>query len=255
MERILGMKIIKIFPIILIIIFLSSCVSKVSIRRINANSLDTTSIQKNYRKNYNIGQMQTAFVGESIIRAKEVTVTTYRETHMGWKPTDNFTMQGSGVTISGYKDTSYPIKGDTYLDGKLFSILHLKGNPLPFYKVLIDEDGNVYHKAINREVVMVWDFKLQPPNVKFLKDYSQKEYDEETPGNINYELIYGGTDGKTIKITYREYTSEDMARQAFYQDLVFDANSDYIRFKKNRIKVHEVTNEKIVYIVTEDGLN
>ena len=72
---------------------------------------------------------------------------------------------------------------------------------------------------------------------------------------MNYELIYGGTDGKSLTITYREYTADDLARPAFYQNLVYESKKSRIRFKETVIEIHEATNEKIVYTVISDGLN
>jgi len=71
-------------------------------------------------------------------------------------------------------------------------------------------------------------------------------------GYLNYELLYGGTDGKSIIINYREYTSDDVARPAFYQNLVYESKAEYIRFKNIRIRVHEATNEKIIYTIERD---
>ena len=53
----------------------------------------------------------------------------------------------------------------------------------------------------------------------------------------------------------REYTSEDLARPAFYQNLVYESNKKRIRFKDTIIEIHEATNEKIVYTVISDGLD
>ncbi len=46
---------------------------------------------------------------------------------------------------------------------------------------------------------------------KWQKILTKKDY-------YNYELVYGGTDGKSIAIDYREFTSDDLASPAFYQN-------------------------------------
>jgi hypothetical protein len=51
---------------------------------------------------------------------------------------------------------------------------------------------------------------------------------------------------------YREYTPDNLARPAFYQNLTYPKDSSYVRFKQLKIKVNAVTNELIKYIVEED---
>ncbi len=71
---------------------------------------------------------------------------------------------------------------------------------------------------------------------------------------LQRELIFGGVNDISINMSYREYTPDDRARQAFYQNLSFQTTADVIRFQNIKIKVHEVSNEKIVFTVLEDGL-
>ena len=72
---------------------------------------------------------------------------------------------------------------------------------------------------------------------------------------VNFELIYTGTDNTSLFMTYREYTPDNLARPAFFQNLVYPANSDTIRFRDIKIKVHDKANSQIVYTVTEDGFS
>jgi hypothetical protein len=69
-----------------------------------------------------------------------------------------------------------------------------------------------------------------------------------------YELIYSGKNDVSLNATYREYSSDDLARQAFFQNLTYQANAKQIRFKDFVIQIHNVTNEQITYTILEDGL-
>ncbi len=71
-------------------------------------------------------------------------------------------------------------------------------------------------------------------------------------GYINYELVYSGTDGQSLKISYREYTSDNLARASFYQDLVFNLSQPTIGFRDVVIEVHAASNEAIEYTVISD---
>lgn len=66
--------------------------------------------------------------------------------------------------------------------------------------------------------------------------------------------MYSGTDGKSMRLVYREYTPDDMARAAFFQDVTYEQNSKIIQFRKIKISVHEATSQSIKYTVLEDGL-
>jgi hypothetical protein len=77
-----------------------------------------------------------------------------------------------------------------------------------------------------------------------------------------HELLYSGTDGKTLLVAYREYSAQDesaaggdfFARPAYAQDLRYDLSaSDVIVFRAYRIRVVEATNEAIRVVVLSDG--
>jgi hypothetical protein len=121
-----------------------------------------------------------------------------------------------------------------------------------YYRILIKPDGSVHSKILNNDIVMFYTFTSSRPDVNFT--ISSKEQVNYTALKLNYELIYGGTDGKSITITYREYTGQDLVRPAFFQNLVYDRNEKNIRFRDTMIQIYDVTNEKIVFTVLSDGL-
>jgi hypothetical protein len=71
---------------------------------------------------------------------------------------------------------------------------------------------------------------------------------------INYELIYGGKDTTGLHIVYREYTGDEIARQAFYQNLNYENKAKTIRFKNTNIEVISADNERITFKVLEDDI-
>lgn len=81
------------------------------------------------------------------------------------------------------------------------------------------------------------------------------ERKNDTNGNIESKfettLTYSGKQGKIIKIFYREF-SDNLARQAFTQDLTYDITEDkIITFRSTKIKVLSATNSRIKFIVLE----
>ncbi len=55
-------------------------------------------------------------------------------------------------------------------------------------------------------------------------------------------------------MTYREYTRDDVARPAFFQNVVYETNAKQLRYKDIKIDMLEATNEKVIYSIVEDGL-
>lgn len=69
---------------------------------------------------------------------------------------------------------------------------------------------------------------------------------------IRKELIYTGRTGSTIEISYREYRN-NMAAQAFFQNLKYDLNdSKIIRFQNFKIEVLSANNQELSYMILSD---
>ena len=203
-----------------------------------------------FEKNYKINQIQAVFVGQPIVRVKAYQVERYSSNYM--LASEDFVISGGPVTIRGDKNTSYPIRGEITLNSETYTVLNIPRLQGKIAGVLIRKDGTVHNKILNEDVIMIYSFTVSPPDLKFTPSEEERI---KSAGYLNYELIYSGTDGKTLTVTYREYTSEDLARPGFYQNLVYESSKKRIRFKDTIIEIHEATNEKIVYTVISDGLN
>jgi hypothetical protein len=227
-------------------------------------------IRHSYATNYKIEEIKTAYVGQSIVKVKDYYayksyVTTFIE------PTENFTLTATipnnfsvyNLNISGLKGKRYETYYKEQLDGILYNIMYFtdsKGNNS--YGVLIDNEGKIKNNTLYRNIKPT-DFTLQPPNVKFIKSTINTEnflcdpvinYSGNTCGWINYELIYSGINNISLNISYKEYSRDDYARTAFYQDLTFEPTAKQIRFKDFIIEIAEATNDKLVYKILSDGL-
>lgn len=202
------------------------------------------------QRNYKIGQMQAAYVGQPIVRVKDYQVERYSLNHM--LASENFVISGGPLIMEGNQNASYPIRGEITINSETYTVLNLPGNR-PRLGALIRKDGTVHNKVLNGDGIMVYSFTVSPPDLKFT--LLKEEIINKSAGYVNYELIYGGTDGKSLTIKYREYTVNDMVRTPFYVNLVYESSKRRIRFKDTSIEIHEATNEKIVYTVISDGMN
>ncbi len=62
-----------------------------------------------------------------------------------------------------------------------------------------------------------------------------------------------GISDKSMNLLYREYTKDNMAREAFFQNLTYPLATRTIRFKNIQIAVAEVTDDHIRYSVRRMG--
>ena len=239
-------KKISLFSILLIaLMFIAGCSQQV--RPSPKTYIDSTRI---FDRNYEIGQKLAAYVGQPIVKVKDYKVKRFNSKHM--RASDNFRMTGGGVVhIVGDSNTDYRVKWDTTMDGVTYTVVSASKSR-PNLGVLVDSNGGAHNKVLNRDIVMLWDFDITPKDLKFTS--SKDEEIDVNAGYMNYELIFGGTDGKSITISYREYTSKDMARPAFYQNLVYEVGKEKIRFKDTVIKIHSIDSEQIMYTILSDGL-
>jgi hypothetical protein len=76
---------------------------------------------------------------------------------------------------------------------------------------------------------------------------------EGLPNAFRAQVIYSGVDGETVRAVYREYSS-DFIRAAFSQELQYNiARDSVIAYRSIRIQVIEATNAELRYRVLEDG--
>lgn len=233
--------------IVLAALFVSGCAQQ--IRPFLRSHIGTDRV---FDKNYEIGQKLTAYVGQPIVKVKDYKVNRFKAKHM--RASDDFVISGGIVTVAGDKNTDYAVRGETTIDGNTYTVVNLHSPQLGAgFGALIKPDGSVHSRMLNNNIVMVYTFSSSPADLRFITSKKEEEIDVDA-GYLNYELIYGGTDGKSITITYREYTGKDLARPAFYQNVVYEAGKKQIRFRDTVLQVHEATNEQIVFTVISDGL-
>jgi len=213
-------------------------------------------VEKIFEKNYGVGKILFAKVGEPMIRVKDF----YVREGPGVQPSDDFFIKAGNFSILGCKDEKYPIVGETKIRNKRFLVIRMigciRGRIPRVVGLLIDENGKPYpERLINLEDPFnsYWYSKrisVDPSDLKFHR--IKKCVHDKERGYINFEILYTGVSENTLRLLYREYTSKDLARPAFYQTLTYDRKQDIITFKGIKIKVIKADNTGIKYIVLED---
>jgi hypothetical protein len=119
---------------------------------------------------------------------------------------------------------------------------------------LIDESGRPIEKVINLSSgfnnLYLPTFEISPPDIRFERQ-SDMTVDTTKPFT-NYELLYSGVDADTMRINYREYSPDDLARPAFFQDLTYPVGQPVVRFRDLRLEILSADSQQVRFRVLED---
>lgn len=231
--------------------FFSGCANTVSPYYAKSN------IKHFENKNYTINKMEKAFVGESMIREKSYYARVKSNLYMS--PTQSFEMKSkNNIIFRGQPGKKLEIMGNTTIDNLSYTVLvYNTGLPRKYesFKLLIDENGYLYNKVLNGEmnVMFIWDFELNPKQVKFEnieEKLSQVDILNDKP-YVNYEIVFSGVNKDSMKLLYREFTVDNLARPSFFQELTYPLNSKTIRFRNMKIKINDINADQISYTVLE----
>lgn len=253
----------KKFSLLLAFLLLAGC-GDIKVVRNDAITSEPTFTSGGYKKSYKIGEKATTFIGDPIVRWQDSTIR-YTKTAETFITNSDFELKGDYL-----KRDTFTSKIDIKLrkNVELFNIGSTNYKGTDYYVIAKDKEDNKYYflvdhnGVLNKNVLIddALDRKLisekpysSPDAIVFEKGPNKSE--SIATGGMSREIIFGGVNNITLNATYREYTPNDMARQAFYQSLVYQTTADTIRFRGFKIKVHEVTNEKITFTVLEDGLD
>jgi len=202
-------------------------------------------------RSYTVGSEQAAFVGGSMARVKDYVVeNTARQGAM--HPSQDFTLFYPilGPRILVKTTDVIPIVGTTEQDGITYRLVSLPRVPL--VKLLITDDGRFEGSGLGLgDARMGYNYSPNPPSVRLRSDFSTSSI--RAAGYLNFELIYSGVTKDSIRLLYREYTQNDLVRPAFSQDLVYERDTEMIRFRNILIRVVQASGEQIRFVVLEDG--
>jgi len=214
---------------------------------------------KIYAKTYSIGKQIIAYIGQPMVRWQE-----------GWDTgkeyivfEDDFSLNfyykepplGNyrSCSIVGKKGYQSAILFLTEYEDKKYFIVDRECDSGTWVGLLIGEDGKL-NESIIADAGHFIGYKLEDVTISPPTTHFELYSGPDMRGGLSRELIFGGVNNVSINVTYREYTPDDMARQAFFQNIIYQTSAEIIRFQDFKIKVHEVTNEKIVFTVIDDGL-
>lgn len=240
------MKKIFIFTTIISLLLFQGCAGG---KWVKTSFTPVTTTLGGYEKNYTLGEKRTAFIGQEIIKVtvchdRQKAFTSIQDIFADSKydPFVNRPIKHNKIV------NQYPIEGMVAVDNKKFYVT--KGTDGRYtWGLLIWDDG-----SINKNVLYSYTYELLYFSDSIVITPCNLDYSTICNATISFELIFSGKNDVSLNTTYREYTANDLARPAFFQNLTYQPNAKQIRFKNFVIQIHSVTNEQITYTVLEDGL-
>jgi len=249
MKKHISKTLISYFLPAISIICLMGCVS---FTPYNSRLLGTNPV---FNKDYEVNVQKTTYVGSQMIRVKNYHLSRFSPKTVS--PNVDLTIKYGRFNQTYYALNEYTIVGDAVMKKTNHHLISIHPKNPDYMLLLISENGELDGRSLVRNYFLGiyqlnwFKFKIDPPDAKF--DLREIDKIDGNQGYENYELIYTGKDKDAIHITYREYSPEDLARTAFFQNLTYPANAKVIRFKGFKILVDEATSESITFKVVEEG--
>ena len=203
-----------------------------------------------HTKSYRLGAVATAAVGDEIVRVKNYSVTSMATREVEVRT--GFTIDGPLYSHTFQAGERHRYAGKTTYDGKAYDVMRVDD-----YGLMFDDTGHVLGKLIsgfgNRitpPVVMIYSYDVTPSDARVSR-VTRRIVLPEGFGQ-NYQLVFDGVSGDSIRIGFREYSTEDIVRPSSSQELTYPRNSRSIRFRNLAVDILEVTADRIEYRVTSD---
>lgn len=200
--------------------------------------------------NYAIGAVREAYVGETIVKIRN-----YRVERVGTGymiPDQTFDIAVPGLAdLHVEKGERYRWRGSVTDDGTLYDIVDVPAGSGKMGILLTKETGEVTGRLIQSPapVFLVGEHLPTPLGTRFTHQVEARKVGID---EVHYELIYSGMSGRTINLSYREFTTDGMARPAFTQELHYNADEPTLRFRNLQVGIRGATNEKLTYVVLAD---
>jgi hypothetical protein len=205
------------------------------------------------QKNFAIGELKSAAVGEAMISLKDFYEKDRQNTWSIAQPATLRVGLGSMVLIPG----TYTASRRVTMDGTAYDAVEIKVHPFELTTLspsraavpmtfFIDDSGRIARAGgglgITTDVS-----GLEPGD--FRAGRGEKTSIDASRGYTNFELLYSGVAGGAVRLTYREYASSDTARPASFQDLTYNLSDKSIRFKDVLLEVESADNQSIRFRV------
>lgn len=234
-----------------------------------SNSTSTKSVIGDfYNKDYSLGKEKTISIGDTLIRVSGVKNGAAIQKTL-FKAENDIVYVYSGKTLTINKgETFFAIKDaiienvDYYLIPILYEDRKQKEIEIrdQSFVLLLNkktlEFENKYKRYANNNI---YPDIYGSGNINFISSNNKlktisNEYVALNPKeSVNFDIIYNGISGDTLRFTYREFTENDISRPSFFQDLTYSKNDKIIKFRGIEIEIIKIKNSEIVYKIKSDN--
>ncbi len=201
-------------------------------------------------KNYDLGLIRTAQVGEPIIRRRAHMVKI--RGRMMATPVVNTVLSSDTISVHLRRGQLYPVKFDTNWDGEPFRVIevpHPHGRKEPL-GIMVRDNGTLNDRIMRGDREYPRIFSITPMNAVM-----EITYQEELASRKkieDYEIVYGGIENGEIKLYQHDNTRSDMVKALMAQELSYPLGASLIRNKALTLKIHNVDSNSIACEVLED---
>lgn len=209
-------------------------------------------VERVSERNYEIGVEKSATVGEAMLRAR-----LYAAVHDDSRMTFNQTCTlrvSLGADPTFVHGISYPVIGEAECgDARCRTVSLGRAVGGQDTAIRIDAAGKPVGNVLNPSlgIVTLMPAAFEPPTCAMVAATASVKAIDDEPYE-NFEIIYSGMDGQSMRFIYREYTLDNLARPAFTQDFSYPADTPNVRFKKLSIDVIEAHAHSISFVVRAD---
>jgi len=204
-------------------------------------------------RNYKAGEAVTAVVGQTVVRAKSLYVTTSYS--WSWVTDRDVTITSQKFTLflpAGSKLKSMDrrrsasgavveIAAARQYSDRTIAALQLDGAGCVADHYAFTLRNGAWREHKNPTL-------FTPEKPKLTRQLVATK--ASVPGTLNYEIIYVGQDGPSIRFEYREYTADDLARPAFSQTLAYPKGAQRFRFRDVAFQVLSLKDDEITVRIT-----
>ena len=205
--------------------------------------------KKIIEKNYLIGKIQKAKVGEPVIKIKSYYKDFFRKERA--QATDDITLESSGLPLNIYKNETYVVLGTVEYDNKTYDVVPINKKNA----ALVDKHGNISRKIAKLRKgyylnILADDFFSNKPYAKILPIL--KDRTTLTEVSVEYEARYDGMKDNDYYITFMSYAPNSNQNQGSFETIKLQRGTNNIDLNGLKIRVIEVTPEQIEYMVLND---
>ena len=260
------MKSTRIVSLLSLVIFLILLLSGVGCQTTNHTPIPkkASSLKVRDEKSYVVNKVFTVSVGDTVVsrrkyfyRVLEVPdrVIAAMDFRLRIIPTI-----GSPLILDVPKGTEFRVLGQTEISKGLYRSVYVGEFPGGLRAaVLIDPLNGVPlrspvvadYNSNNNFTVSRMKVETNPADA-FFETVERTEVETSEPFE-NYDIIFTGRSGRVASFVYREYSPQDLAKTAFFQDLTYDLSDETtIRFRRLQMEILDLNNAGITLRMISD---